>query len=105
MTEESSGYRITIHRSLTEPILLAGVPRGFCIINFTIAAAVILGLHVLIFFPVNIIVHFIAVMLIILTGKKIRTCSPKITAAAIVKFIIQKPLGTPANKIGSVRDL
>ena len=64
MTEESSGYRITIHRSLTEPILLAGVPRGFCIINFTIAAAVILGLHVLIFFPVNIIVHFIAVMLI-----------------------------------------
>ena len=39
------GYRIPIHRSLAEPILLAGAPRGIAILNGTIAAAVGLGLR------------------------------------------------------------
>lgn len=62
MSEE--GYRIAIHRSLTEPILMAGVPRSFCIVNWTIAAALIMGLHIWFFLPVNIIVHFLGAMLI-----------------------------------------
>lgn len=61
---DESGYRIAIHRSLTEPILLAGVPRGFCIMNCTIAFAIVLGLHVFIFLPINIAIHFLAVMLV-----------------------------------------
>ena len=61
---DESGYSITIHRSLTEPILLAGVPRSFCIMNFTIAFAIVLGLHILVFLPINIIAHFLAVMLV-----------------------------------------
>ena len=39
------GYSIPIHRSLTEPILMAGAPRGVAILNGTIAAAVGLGLQ------------------------------------------------------------
>ncbi len=42
MTE---GYSIPIHRSLTEPIMMAGAPRGIAILNGTIAAAVGLGLQ------------------------------------------------------------
>jgi type IV secretion system protein TrbD len=40
------GFEVAIHRSLTEPILLAGVPRAVAIINGTLAAAVGLGLQV-----------------------------------------------------------
>ncbi len=39
------GYSIPIHRSLTEPIMMAGAPRGVAILNGTIAAAVGLGLQ------------------------------------------------------------
>lgn len=39
------GYSIPIHRSLTEPIMMAGAPRGIAILNGTIAAAVGLGLQ------------------------------------------------------------
>ena len=42
MTE---GYSIPIHRSLTEPLMMAGAPRGLAILNGTIAAAVGLGLQ------------------------------------------------------------
>ena len=62
--EDKSGYKIVIHRSLIEPILMAGVPRGFCIINWTIAAALVIGLHMWYFLPVNIIIHAIGAMLV-----------------------------------------
>ena len=39
------GNSIPIHRSLTEPIMMAGAPRGVAILNGTIAAAVGLGLQ------------------------------------------------------------
>ena len=61
---DESGYSITIHRSLTEPILLAGVPRSFCIMNMTIAFAIVLGLHVFSFLPINFVAHFLAVILV-----------------------------------------
>ncbi len=41
----TDGYSIPIHRSLTEPIMMAGAPRGIAILNGTIAAAVGLGLQ------------------------------------------------------------
>jgi len=39
------GFVIPVHRALTEPILLAGAPRSFAILNGTLAAAVGLGLQ------------------------------------------------------------
>ena len=39
------GFQVTLHRSLTEPILLGGAPRGVAISNGTLAAAVGLGLQ------------------------------------------------------------
>jgi type IV secretory pathway TrbD component len=42
MTE---GYVVPLYRSLTEPLLLGGVPRTLAITNGTLAAAVGLGLQ------------------------------------------------------------
>ena len=39
------GFYAPVHRALTEPILLAGAPRGLAIVNGTLAAAVGLGLR------------------------------------------------------------
>ncbi|MGE0409928.1 MAG: VirB3 family type IV secretion system protein [Amphiplicatus sp.] len=39
------GYSVPVHRSLTEPMLMGGAPRGIAILNGTIAAAVGLGLQ------------------------------------------------------------
>jgi len=39
------GYEVVLHRALTEPILIAGAPRGFAILNGTLAAAIGLGLR------------------------------------------------------------
>jgi type IV secretion system protein VirB3 len=40
------GFEAPLHRSLTEPILLGGAPRGIAILNGTLAAALGLGLQV-----------------------------------------------------------
>lgn len=39
------GFEAPVHRALTEPILLAGAPRGLAILNGTLAAAIGLGLR------------------------------------------------------------
>lgn len=59
----TSGFSILIHSSLTQPILIAGVPRQFAIINGTIAAAVTLGLESLYALPICLSVHLLAVLL------------------------------------------
>ena len=43
--DEVAGFTIPVHRALTEPILLAGAPRAFAILNGTLAGAVGLGLQ------------------------------------------------------------
>jgi type IV secretion system protein VirB3 len=42
---EPEGFRLPLHTSLTRPILMGGVPRGFAIANATIGAAIGLGLR------------------------------------------------------------
>jgi type IV secretion system protein TrbD len=42
---EVPGFTVPVHRALTEPILLAGAPRAFAILNGTLAGAVGLGLQ------------------------------------------------------------
>lgn len=39
------GFEVPLHRSLTEPILLAGAPRSLAILIGTLAAALGLGLR------------------------------------------------------------
>jgi len=39
------GYEVPLHRSLTEPILMAGAPRAAAIAIGTLAAALALGLR------------------------------------------------------------
>ena len=45
MTDEAQGYEIPLHRSLTEPILMGGAPRGVAILNGTLAAAIGIGMQ------------------------------------------------------------
>ena len=56
------GFFAPVHRSLTEPILLAGVPRTLAIANGTLAAAIGLGLRLwLIGLLVWLVGHLLAV--------------------------------------------
>lgn len=57
------GYRIRLHSSLVSPILLLGVPRRFAIINGTLCAALVLGLHAIYLLPIFVIIHIIAMVL------------------------------------------
>ena len=41
----TDGYEIPLHRSLAEPILMAGAPRAAAITIGTLAAAIALGLR------------------------------------------------------------
>jgi len=55
------GYEIPIHRSLTETIMLAGVPRNIAILNGTFVAAFALGMHSFYVVPVGLVFHVFAV--------------------------------------------
>lgn len=43
--DQIPGFYASVHRSLTEPILLGGAPRSVAIANGTLAAAMALGLR------------------------------------------------------------
>jgi type IV secretion system protein VirB3 len=43
--ETIAGLEAPVHRALIDPILLGGVPRNIAIVNGTLSAAFILGLH------------------------------------------------------------
>lgn len=45
MSELPEGFVLSLHTSLTRPILIGGVPRGFAILNATFGAAIALGLQ------------------------------------------------------------
>ena len=57
------GFEIPIHRSLTEKILLGGVPREIAIVTGTLTAALVLGLHSFMGLPVGAIIHIFCVNL------------------------------------------
>jgi type IV secretion system protein VirB3 len=41
----SDGFEVALHRSLTEPIFMAGAPRSVAIVNGTLATALGIGLQ------------------------------------------------------------
>ena len=51
------GYEVPVHRSLTEVMLLGGVPRTIAFLLWTTAAAIALGLHQLWVVPIAIVIH------------------------------------------------
>ncbi|NTW83974.1 MAG: conjugal transfer protein [Chlorobiaceae bacterium] len=55
------GYEVPVHRSLTERILLGGVPRTPAILLWTIAATLGFGLQQIWVLPVAISFHFVLV--------------------------------------------
>ncbi|GJM06353.1 MAG: conjugal transfer protein TrbD [marine bacterium B5-7] len=57
------GFRIPLHTALIAPLLVAGAPRLFAILNATLGAAIVLGLHAYYTLPLFIVTHFIGVIL------------------------------------------
>lgn len=60
--EEVPGMFVTLHRSLTEPLLLGGVPRSIMILNGTLLAMFVMALHSLYIVPLCIALHLASVM-------------------------------------------
>jgi type IV secretion system protein VirB3 len=56
------GFRIKLHSAFTSPLLLAGVPRRFAIINWTICAAFVLGMQAWYVFPLFLMIHIAVAM-------------------------------------------
>ena len=57
------GFVVKIHNSLTQPMLTAGVPRQFFIMNSTAAAAITFGMQSLYGIPICGFLHMAAVMM------------------------------------------
>jgi type IV secretory pathway TrbD component len=60
---EPEGFRIPIHRSLTEPIMLGGVPRTIAITNGIAVVAFVMGAQNLWVLPLGVVSHLILVAL------------------------------------------
>src|ERR1017187_8821250 len=63
MTTLPEGFEVPIHRSLTEPLLFAGLPPTFALLLWTLGMAVILGLYQLWFIPIQLGLHLLFVHL------------------------------------------
>jgi type IV secretion system protein VirB3 len=53
----TEGFEVPLHRSLTQPIMLAGLPRSFCLLLWTTIAAFVLGLHQVWILPIGLAMH------------------------------------------------
>jgi len=51
------GFEVPLHRSLVEPMLLAGLPRTVALVLWTGAAAFAFGLHQIWVLPLGIVLH------------------------------------------------
>ena len=60
---EPEGFRIPIHRSLAEPIMMGGVPRNIAIANGVAVVSCVLGAHNLWILPIGILSHVVLVAL------------------------------------------
>ncbi len=87
MSHSVEGFLITLHRSLTQPLLLGGAPRTLAIANGTLASALGLGLqmwipglvlgligHTLAVFAARYDPDFVPVLLRHLRQKAVFTC-------------------------------
>lgn len=63
MEQLPEGFKIPIHRSLTTPIMLGGVPRSLAIINGTFAISFVVSAQSLWLLPLGIASHLILALL------------------------------------------
>ena len=62
--EEIQGYQVPLHVALTQPILMAGAPRAFAILNGTLALVIGMGMHLWwLGFPGGAALHALAVLM------------------------------------------
>ena len=54
-----TGLEVPLHRSLTQPIMFAGLPRNLGLLLWTATAAFALGLHQLWILPLAILLHVV----------------------------------------------
>ncbi len=57
MPIEHHGLEVPLHRSLTQPILMAGLPRNLAILLWTATASFALGLHQLWVVPIAFVLY------------------------------------------------
>jgi type IV secretion system protein TrbD len=60
MSGRPEGLEVPLHRSLVEPMLLAGLPRTAALVLWTSVGAFAFGLHQVWTLPVGIVVHLAA---------------------------------------------
>lgn len=63
MEKMPEGFSVPIHRSLTTPIMLGGLPRKIAILNSTVIIAFVVGAHNLWILPLGIFTHLVLVVL------------------------------------------
>lgn len=63
MEKLPEGFNIPIHRSLTTPVMLGGLPRKIAILNGTLIISFVIGAHNLWILPVGILSHLILLAL------------------------------------------
>ncbi len=61
--QELEGFRVPIHRSLTEPLMMAGIPRRIAILNGFVTFAMVMGAHNLWVVPLGIVSHLVLLAL------------------------------------------
>jgi type IV secretory pathway TrbD component len=54
------GFEVPLHRSIVEPMLLAGLPRAVALVLWTTVGAFAFGLHQIWVLPIGIAVHLAA---------------------------------------------
>lgn len=63
MEKMPEGFSLPIHRSLTTPITLGGLPRKIAILNGTLVISFVVGAHNLWILPLGIFSHLVLVAL------------------------------------------
>ena len=54
------GFEVPLHRSIVEPMLLAGLPRTVALVLWTVVGAFAFGLHQIWVLPIGIVLHLAA---------------------------------------------
>lgn len=63
MEKLPEGFSVPIHRSLTLPLMLGGLPRKIAILNGTLIISFVVGAHNLWILPLGILSHLILLAL------------------------------------------
>jgi type IV secretory pathway TrbD component len=61
--QDPEGFRVPVHRSLTEPLMLGGIPRYIALLNGFATFALVMGAHNLWVLPLGIASHLLLVAL------------------------------------------